>query len=85
MVKKWVKSTLGGFKVQPLIFGSTLGSNEVGPAVYRDFLGKALEAGTYKCAPEPYIVGKGLDQIQKAIDMQREIGTMGKKAVVKLG
>jgi NADPH:quinone reductase-like Zn-dependent oxidoreductase len=84
MARKAVKSTLGGFTVKPFPIGDTLAEDEVGPAVWRDFVSVALQDGSYKCAPEPHVVGQGLEKVQKAIDMQKEIGAKGKKAVVLL-
>lgn len=43
-----------------MIWGSTPKDNEVGPAIFIDFLPKALE-GKHISAPEPWIVGKGLE------------------------
>jgi len=47
-----------------MIWGSTLKDNEVGPAIFIDFLPKALASGKYIPAPEPWIVGKGLESIK---------------------
>ncbi|GKT51086.1 dehydrogenase azaJ [Colletotrichum spaethianum] len=66
-----------------VVFGGTLRDNEVGPAIYSRFLGKALAAGSFTCAPEPYLVGKGLESLQKAFEVCRE-GVSAKKVVVTL-
>ena len=65
------------------IFGTTLKANEVGPAIYRDFLPGALAAGRYVPSPRPTVVGSGLEQIQRAMDLQRE-GVSATKLVVTL-
>lgn len=65
------------------IVGSTLVDNEVGKAVYVDFLPKALADGRYVPAPDPLVVGKGLEYIQPACDVQ-ENGMSAKKVVVSL-
>ncbi|KAL4783591.1 chaperonin 10-like protein [Aspergillus varians] len=65
------------------IFGSTLKDNEVGKAIYEDFLPKALEAKSYLAAPEPLVVGSGLGSIQEAVDVQAK-GTSARKVVVSL-
>jgi NADPH:quinone reductase-like Zn-dependent oxidoreductase len=65
-----------------VVFGGTLRENKVGRSVY-EFLGKALAAGPFIPAPEPYVVGKGLESVQKAFDMSRE-GVSAKKLVVTL-
>ena len=66
------------------IFGDSLADNEVGPMIYRDFLPKALAAGTFVAAPEPLVVGHGLEAIQTAFDAQRK-GVSARKIVVTLG
>ncbi len=65
------------------VFGTTLKNNEVGPAIYEDFLPSALAEGRYLAAPPPYVVGHGLDQIQHALDIQVK-GVSAKKVVVSL-
>ncbi|KAI1393301.1 GroES-like protein [Hypoxylon trugodes] len=65
------------------IFGTTLKDNFVGKAIYNDFLGPALKAGTYIPAPEPTIVGKGVDKIQEAVDRINK-GVSATKLVVTL-
>ncbi len=66
-----------------LIWGGTLKDNEVGPAIYGEFLSAALGAGVYRAAPEAVIVGEGLEQIPVAIDRLRK-GVSAKKLVVRL-
>ncbi|MCJ1282196.1 hypothetical protein MMC26_001519 [Xylographa opegraphella] len=82
IINIWVKSKTRsiGFK---FIFGSTISENEVGPAIYSDFLPAALERGTYVAAPEPLVVGKGLEHIQAAFDLQSK-GVSAKKVVVSI-
>ena len=65
------------------IFGTTIKDNQVGDAVYGDFLPKALKAGTFVPAPEPLIAGKGLESVQAAVDLQQK-GVSAKKVVVSL-
>jgi len=48
------------------IFATSLKDNEVGQAVYGDFLPAALVAGTYHAVPDAQIVGHGLVALQKA-------------------
>ncbi|MCJ1378638.1 hypothetical protein MMC17_001737 [Xylographa soralifera] len=82
IINIWVKSKTRsiGWK---FIFGSTLSENEVGPAIYTDFLPAALERGTYVAAPEAYIVGTGLEHIQAAFNLQSK-GMSARKVVVSL-
>ena len=65
------------------ILGSSLADNELGAAIYIDYLPKALANGRFIAAPEPLVVGKGLEFIQKALETQRE-GVSAKKVVVSL-
>lgn len=60
-----------------------LKANEVGTAIYRDFLPAALADGRYLAAPKPMVVGKSLDDIQAAMDLQRG-GVSAAKVVVTL-
>lgn len=65
------------------IWGTSLMYNEIGPAIYEEFLPKALANGTYTAAPEPEVVGKGLEYIQAACDRLKK-GVSAKKMVVSL-
>ncbi|ETN36973.1 uncharacterized protein HMPREF1541_07961 [Cyphellophora europaea CBS 101466] len=57
--------------------------NGVALAIWQEFLPKALEAGSFKFAPEPLIAGHGLDGVQDALDKMGE-GVSAKKLVVVL-
>ena len=65
------------------IFGTTLKNNEVSKVIYEDFLPPALADGRYVAAPDPYVVGKGLECVQTGFDAQRK-GVSAKKVVVSL-
>ncbi len=65
------------------IFGSSLMDNEVSKVIYEDFLPKALADGRYVAAPDPYVVGTGLECVQTGFDAQRK-GVSAKKVVVSL-
>ncbi len=65
------------------IFGSTLMDNEVSKVIYEDFLPQALADGHYIAAPEPAVVGKGLDHVQAGLDAQKK-GVSAKKVVISL-
>ena len=64
-------------------FVSGMLDNEVSKVLYEDFLPQALANGHYLAAPEPVVVGSGLDHIQAGLDMQRQ-GVSAKKVVVSL-
>jgi len=76
------KSRRTGIKVQFFDAGSVL-DNELGPAIFRDFLGPALAARRFRPAPPPRVVGHGLAAIQSAFDIQRA-GVSATKVVVSL-
>lgn len=65
------------------IFGSTLKENEVGTLIYEDFLPQALADGRYLAAPDPQVVGRGLECIQTGFDAQMK-GVSARKVVVTL-
>lgn len=65
------------------IIGDTLMDNEVSKIIYEDFLPAALADNRYVAAPDPYVVGKGLEYIQTGFDVQMK-GISAKKVVVSL-
>ena len=65
------------------IWGSILMDNEVSRVIYEDFLPQALAEGRYVAAPEPAVVGKGLEYVQTGFDIQKQ-GVSAKKVVVSL-
>ena len=66
-----------------LIFGNTLMDNEVSKVIYEDFLPQALANGHYVAAPEPAVIGKGLNYVQAGLDAQKR-GVSAKKVVISL-
>ena len=66
-----------------LVIVDKVTQNGIGKAIYADFLPKALAEGSYVAAPEPEIVGKGLEHVQTAYHRQEE-GMSAKKAVVSV-
>ena len=77
-----VKSRIKGVSTK-FIFGSDPMANEIGTAIYEDFLPAALAESKYIAAPKPLVVGKGLEFVQKAMDMNMK-GVSAKKVVVSL-
>ncbi|MCJ1372614.1 hypothetical protein MMC20_003839 [Loxospora ochrophaea] len=65
------------------IFGSDLVKNEVSKVIYEDFLPAALAQGKFVAAPEPQVIGKGLEYVQEALDLNLK-GVSAKKVVVSL-
>ena len=86
---KFVASTVRGFPeptegvIMKAIFSLDIMKNEVGKAVWEDFLPAALEKGEFVCAPEPIIAGRGLESVQAGLDMLSK-GVSAKKVVVTL-
>ena len=65
------------------VWGATLKDNEIGPAIYAGFLPAALAAGRYLPAPEPLVLGHGLQHIPAAVQRLQE-GVSAQKVVVTL-
>ncbi len=65
------------------IWGGTLKDNEIGPAIYEDFLPAALASGTYRAAPEARVVGHGLSAVPDALKQLKKGGS-AQKIVVTL-
>lgn len=63
--------------------GGSIGFNDIGKAIWADFLPKALQEGKFVAAPEVFVFGKGLESIQGACDLQAK-GVSAKKVVVTL-
>lgn len=79
-ISTMLKKNIKGVKVE-FVWGSDLYDGEVAEAVYGDFLPAALAEGSFVPAPEPQVVGHGLDKIQEAFDVGRK-GVSAKKLVV---
>lgn len=52
-------------------------------AIWKDYLGPALEQGKLKAVPEPLVVGKGLESVQKGLD-KNKAGVSAKKVIIEL-
>jgi len=65
------------------IWGGSLVDNEVGPAVYADFLPRALADGRYVAAPPALVIGQGLEAIEAGFEVQKK-GMSAQKVVVSL-
>ncbi|KAI3115503.1 hypothetical protein CBS147333_1003 [Penicillium roqueforti] len=81
-IKTFIKAKRSGVKTK-FISGTSAAHNEVGAMVYDHFLPGALATGVFVAAPKPRIVGKGLSQIQLAMDCHMR-GEAAQKAVVSL-
>ncbi|KAK3934430.1 enoyl-reductase [Diplogelasinospora grovesii] len=58
-------------------------SAEISRRVFTEFLPTALELGLVTAAPEPRVVGHGLESVQKAFELQKQ-GVSAEKLVVTL-
>jgi NADPH:quinone reductase-like Zn-dependent oxidoreductase len=69
-----------------LIPALSIRGTEVGRAIWETYLPQAFADGRYVPAPEPVVVGKGVEAIQRAVDFKAEGGAqnVGKKVVVTL-
>jgi NADPH:quinone reductase-like Zn-dependent oxidoreductase len=81
-ISLWFKSITRGIGFK-FIWGGSLMNDGVGEAMYVDFLPAALEKGAYVTAPDPVVVGKGLEHIQTALELLKK-GVSAKKVVVLL-
>lgn len=82
MVSANIKSSVNGVGGK-MINGSDLVANDVGKAIYQDYLPKALAQGLFIPSPSAQVVGTGLESIQSAMDTSKK-GVSAKKLVVKL-
>lgn len=64
-----------------VVWALTINDNEVGPVIFRDFLPKALAFGEYATAPEPMVVGRGIQSVQVALQTRAK-GVSARKVVV---
>lgn len=82
MVGLQLRSRLWGIRTN-FVFGTTLAFNQVGPAIYVDFLPRALAEGRFTATPAPLVIGQGLGAIQAGLDAQRQ-GVSARKVVISL-
>ncbi len=81
-ISNWYKSKTRRVGCK-FIWGGTLVNNGVGKAIYADFLPTALAEGVYIAAPDPLVVGKGLEHVETALELLKK-GVSAKKVVVSL-
>ncbi|KAF2481178.1 quinone reductase [Neohortaea acidophila] len=63
-------------------YGDSLRHTAVGPAIWK-WTTDALADGSLKCKPDAYVVGKGLESVQEAVDLIKK-GASARKYVVEL-
>lgn len=64
-------------------FATSISSTAVGVHIWRTYIEPALASGTLQCKPAAEVVGHGLQDIQKAMDLLAE-GVSAKKLVVSI-
>jgi NADPH:quinone reductase-like Zn-dependent oxidoreductase len=67
------------------VFGPSVALEDkyIGDVVWAKWVPEALEKGTLKAVPEPLVVGKGLDAVQKGYEEQKK-GVSFRKVVIEL-
>ena len=80
-VRWWAKSKMQGVGSK-FVFGSSMVYNEISPALFERYLPDAMAEGKFVAAPEPHVVGTGLNKVQEAFDAQK--GVSARKIVVLL-
>lgn len=63
--------------------GNVFGISPVTHPVWESYVPEALQQGKLKCVPEPLVIGKGLENVQKGCDKNKE-GVSAKKVVIEL-
>lgn len=77
-----VRAKQNGVAVK-FIWGSDPAWTELGPMVFRDYLPRALMEKKFVPTPDPLVVGTGLENVQKGLDLNFK-GVSARKVVVKL-
>lgn len=65
------------------LYVTDIKENEVGKAIFGHFIPQALSTGKFVAAPDPYVVGKGLEHVQTGMDLLKG-GMSAKKVVITL-
>ena len=77
------RARAAGVEVAFVVGSDIMNDAAVSRAVYGQFLPDALARGTFVPAPEPLVVGQGLEFVQEAMDINRK-GVSARKVVVRL-
>ncbi|EOO03388.1 putative zinc-binding oxidoreductase protein [Phaeoacremonium minimum UCRPA7] len=83
MGRNVVKRILTGVEVKFILIVGLVDPGSCVSKIYLDFLGPALAARQIVPAPEPLVVGRGLEKINEALDLNQK-GVSAKKIVVSL-
>lgn len=77
-------SELPDVVISKMVFGSSLKNSPLGGHIFNEFVTKGLLNGNYRTAPEPKIIGQGLESIQQGLDTLKAGGLSATKLVVTL-
>ncbi|OIW25918.1 GroES-like protein [Coniochaeta ligniaria NRRL 30616] len=83
MGRNAVNKMLTGIEVKFIMIVGLVDPKSCVSRVYLDYLGPALATGQFVPAPPPLVVGRGLDQINEALERNQK-GVSAKKIVVSL-
>lgn len=83
MAKSAVRKILTGIEIKFVMIKDVVNPDSCVSRVYQDFLGPALAAGQFVPAPDALVVGRGLEQIQEGLEVQKK-GVSAQKVVVSL-
>lgn len=83
ILKQAIVSRITGVKVQFIDLKEACDVGGHVSRIYKEFLPQALAQGQFVPAPDPVVVGTGLDKIQEAMDIQMK-GVSAQKIVVSL-
>lgn len=83
MIKSNARRRRTGVEAKFILLDGLVDPESIVARIYREFLPLALERHQFVPAPPTHVVGKGLNKIQDALELQR-MGVSGKKLVVTL-
>lgn len=83
MIKSNARRRRTGVEAKFILLNGLVDPESIVARIYREFLPLALERHQFVPAPPTHVVGKGLNKIQDALELQR-MGVSGKKLVVTL-
>ncbi|KAL8926857.1 MAG: hypothetical protein Q9208_002666 [Pyrenodesmia sp. 3 TL-2023] len=66
-----------------MAFATALQGTDLGRAIFDDFLPQAFASGKYLVAPDPLVIGKGLEHVQAGLD-KLKAGVSAQKVVIAL-
>ncbi|KAL9111518.1 MAG: hypothetical protein Q9227_004005 [Pyrenula ochraceoflavens] len=83
MGRNAVNRMLTGVEVKFILIVGLVDPESCVSRVYLDFLGKALDVRQFVPAPEPWVVGRGLEKVNEALEVNKK-GVSARKVVVAL-